>query len=63
MFVNKTPVANEQGRLYNIDTGIAGDKVFPQSKQKCQKIEDAFLDTISRVTASRPRGVLLSQVP
>ena len=47
MFVNKTPVANEQGRLYNIDTEIAGDKVFPQSKQNCQKIEDAFLDTIS----------------
>ena len=47
VFANKTPVANEQGRLYNIDTGIAGDKVFPQSTQKCQKIEDAFLDAIS----------------
>lgn len=46
MFANKSPVANEQGRLYNIDTGIAGDKVFPQSTQKCQKIEDAFLDAI-----------------
>jgi len=46
VFVNKTPVANEQGRFYNIDTGIAGDRVFPHSKQKCQKIEDAFLDTI-----------------